>query len=320
VRRVALAAAVAVSALAAPGTAAAHQHTGRVAVDYKGTVGQLTAALAGAVEARVYPADLSLGLTALGRHRVLVLGYAGEPFLELRPGGAYVSRSSTTAAGLGLTGAPAGHGWKRYSPKPQLIWHDARLRGLPPGVDRRRWAVPVLVDGRRADLSGTLTRVGSPPAWPWLVLGTLFGAAGAALLALRRPEAQRIGAVALGSIAGAATILVAAGFAAASTATEATWAEAANEIVIALVGMAFLRAGSRGAHAFAALLLGLLALVVGLTDLPVLLHGIVLSALPATVARSCVVLAISAGAAAAAVALVLFFGEGDDEPPLSPGS
>ena len=43
------------------------------------------------------------------------------------------------------------------------------------------------------------------------------------------------------------------------------------------------------------------------TRLPVLSHGIVLSALPDALARAAVVVAISAGAAAAILGLVVFF-------------
>jgi hypothetical protein len=46
---------------------------------------------------------------------------------------------------------------------------------------------------------------------------------------------------------------------------------------------------------------------VGLSKLPALLHGIVLSALPAVAARGSVALAICAGAAAAALGMVVFF-------------
>ena len=80
--RVALAL-VALVALAAPGPAAAHLRTSRVAVDYRAAVASLRAPVAGAVRARIYPADLAIGLTALGGHRVIVLGYLGEPFLRL---------------------------------------------------------------------------------------------------------------------------------------------------------------------------------------------------------------------------------------------
>jgi hypothetical protein len=198
VRRAAVAAAVVAGSLAVPGTAAAHLRTSRVAVDYEATTAPLRPPLAGAVEARVYRADLALGVRALGAHRVVVLGYTGEPFLRVGPDGTYASRTSLTAAGLGLIASRSGSGWKLVSRAPRLIWHDARVRSLPSGVDHGRWHVPVVVDGRRAELTGELTRVPRPSAWPWLALGAAFAASAGLLLALRRPSLLRPAATALG--------------------------------------------------------------------------------------------------------------------------
>jgi hypothetical protein len=297
-------------ALAAPGTAGAHLRTSRAAVDYRATVSQLGPPLAGAVAVRVYRADLALGLTALGGHRVVVLGYLGEPFLRLGSSGVSVNAASPTAAGARLTPPHrrSGHPvWRLRSRRPSVIWHDARVRGLPSGVTARRWAVPLLVDGRRTRLEGTIQRVDAPSAWPWLALGALFAAVTGALLALRPQQLLRTACAGLGAVAAAATLTSAIGFALASTASEGTWIEGANEAVFALVGAAFIVRGSRDAKAFAGGLLGLLGLAAGLTKLPVLLHGIVLSALPGELARLAVVLAIGAGAAAAILGVVVFF-------------
>jgi len=305
VRHFAVAACVAGGALLLPGTAAAHLRTGRVSVDYKATVAPLRPPLAGAVEVRVYRADLALGLTALSGHRVVVLGYSGEPFLRFAAGRVYANRSSLTAAGLGL--ATRGTGWQLLSRQPRWIWHDARVRGLPAGVERGRWTVPLLVDGTPAELSGDLTRPPRPPAWPWLGVGAVFAAATVVLLVRRRPARLRTAAAALGWLSAVATLFVTCGFAASSTASEGTWVESGNEILFVLVGVGFLVAGSADTRALAGGALGLLALAVGLTSLPVLLHGVVLSALPGNVVRTAVVVAISAGAAAAVVGLVVFF-------------
>ena len=83
--------------------------------------------------------------------------------------------------------------------------------------------------------------------------------------------------------------------------------ETGNELVFVLVGVAFVVWGSRDARALAGGMLGLLALAVGMTGLPVLLHGVVLSALPADLVRTAVVVSIAAGSAAAATGLVVFF-------------
>ena len=304
-RAVALVAGV---ALVLPGPAAAHVHSSRSAVDFRASAAPLRAPLAGAVGVRIYRSDLALGLTLLGHHRVVVLGYLGEPFLRLGPAGVYVNDASPTAAGTKL--APPAHrrgiDWRLRSRRPQVIWHDARLRGLTRGVHHGKWSVPLVVDGRRASLEGTIERVDPPSGRGWLAIGLAFAALTGVLLALRSQRALRTACTALGALAGAATLLTAAGFSAGATASEAIWVESANEAAFILVGGVILARGSRDARALAGGFIGFVALVTGLTRLPVLSHGIVLSALPGQLARLAVVLSISSGAAAAILGAVVF--------------
>lgn len=105
-----------------------------------------------AVKARVYQSDRALSLTAEAGHTVVILGYLGEPRARSHPG----------------------TGWRLRSRGETFVWHDRRLRGLPAGVDRKRWTIPLLVDGRSAQLTGELERVDRPPAWPWIVVGLPF--------------------------------------------------------------------------------------------------------------------------------------------------
>jgi hypothetical protein len=170
----------------------------------------------------------------------------------------------------------------------------------------RRWIVPLLVDGSRARLEGELRRVPAPSPRPWLALGAVAAAAIAFLLAFRR-QLARTATVLLGCAPAAASAITAVGFALSSTASEGAWVESANELVFVLVGLAFVDRGSRDTRALAGGALGLVGLAVGLSKLPALLHGIVLSALPAVAARGSVALAICAGAAAAALGMVVFF-------------
>jgi hypothetical protein len=278
-------------ALAAPAPAAAHIRTGSVAVDYRVRVFPTRLPLV----AHVYLGDRAVRLSVRPGHSVTVIGYGGEPFLRIDEEGVTVLRSPTAAA-------------LRLEPRPRsgrsFVWHDARVRGLPPEVDRGRWTIPLLVDGRRARLTGELLRVDAPPVWPWVALGLPFVAVVVALL-LRRRLLER-SAVAFGVLAGAATLVTAAAFAFASNASEGRWVEAGNEAVFALVGLAVIARGSRDARVIAAGALGLLALAAASTKLPVFLHGVVLSALPATPARAAVALTIWLGAAATALGLVLF--------------
>lgn len=292
-------------ALAAPAPAAAHLRTSRIAVDYRARVSPLPPSLASALSARLYRADLGVRVTVHDDHRVAVLGYLGEPFLRLEHGQVLVNAASPTATGAGLT--RSGAGWHVLAHGPSVTWHDARVRGLPRGLDQGTWSVPLVVDGRRGRLRGTIERVSAPSKIAWLTLGAVFAALTGLLLARRRQSTLRTACIVLGAISAGATLVAATGFSAASTAREEVWLESGNEVVILLVGMVFLVRGSRDTRAIAGGFLGLVALAVGLTRLPVLSHGIVLAALPGQLTRFAVVLAISAGAAAAILGVAVFF-------------
>jgi hypothetical protein len=279
------------AALAAPATASAHIRTGSVAVDYRVRVFPTRLPLT----AHVYLGDRAIRLSVRPGHSVTVLGYGGEPFLRIDGSGVTVLNSPTAAA-LGLE--------PRHTGGRSFLWHDSRVRGLPSGIDRGRWTIPLLVDGRRARLAGQLLRIDAPSLLPWLALGVPFVAV-AAFTLVRRATLER-SAVAFGVLAGTATLVTAAAFAFASNASEGRWVEAGNEAVFALAGLAVAARGSRDARVIAAGALGLLALAAASTKLPVFLHGVVLSALPATPARAAVALTIWIGAAATALGLVLF--------------
>ena len=296
---------VAAVALAAPAPAAAHLRTSRVAVDYRAVVSPLAPGLASALSVRLYRADLAVRLAVHSGHRLVVLGYAGEPFLRLEHGEVLVNAGSPTAAGAGL--ARGGSGWHVLARSPSLTWHDARVRGLPSGVDRGTWSLPLVVDGQRVRLHGTIDRVSAPSRVGWLVLGVVFAALTAVLLAWRPRRALRTACIVLGAVSAIAALVTAAGFSAASTASEGVWVESANEAVFVLVGAIFLFRGSRDSRAMAGGFLGLVALAAGLTRAPVLTHGIVLAALPGQLVRPAVVVAIGAGAAAAILGVVVFF-------------
>lgn len=257
---------------------------------------------------RIYPSDLAVRLSGRGRHEIVVLGYLGEHMLRIGPAGVEVAAASLTAEGAGLLKGSSATGDRRWRLRTHariIVWHDARLRGLPSDVPRGRWSIPLLLDGRRARVGGEIWRVTAPSPWPWLALGAGFLAVGVLVARVRRKSLLRSAAAALGTIAAVAALV--AGFAISSTASQGLWVEGANEFVFGLVGLAFVARGSPDARGIAGGALGLLGLTVGLTKVPVLLHGVVLSALPALAARLAVVVAISAGAAAVVVGLVVFF-------------
>ena len=132
-----------------------------------------------------------------------------------------------------------------------------------------------------------------------------FVALTAWLLARRRSSVRPAGLF-LGALAAAGTLVTAAAFALEASASQGRWLEAANELMFVLIGLAVVARGTAEARSIAGGALGLLALAVGLSKVPVFLHGVVLSALPATATRTSVAFTISAGAAATAVGLAVF--------------
>ena len=302
-------------ALAAPTGAAAHLRSGVVAVDYRASVVSPNPA----VEARVYQSDRALSVTAEAGHTVVILGYLGEPFVRIGAGRVAVNAGSLTAAGLGLLGGSLpGAGWRLRSRGETFVWHDRRLRGLPAGVDRKRWAIPLVVDGHPAQLTGELERVERPPSWPWIVVGLPFVLVTALLLLRRRMSRVRAAAVTLGVTSAVGMLATGAGFALDSYGSGGKWVAVANELVFTLVGIAFVVRGSRQVKAIAGSALGFLGLGVGLSKIPVFLHGVVLSVVPGTITRLIVSVTISAGAAATALGLLVFeesFDRGSGEEP-----
>jgi hypothetical protein len=298
-------------ALASPAAASAHLRTGVVAVDYRARVLPLRPALRAAAVVRVYESDQALGVTGRRGHAVVVLGYTGEPFLRINDAGVAVNASSPTAAAAGLLGrtrrsAGAGHGWHLLPGRRMAIWHDARVRWLPPGVRRGRWSLPLVVDGRRVRLEGEIWRVPAPTPWPWLALGLPFVVLSAVVLARKR-SLRRPAAGCVRCVAAPGTVATATAFALSSSASAGRWVEGANELAFVLVGLAVVARGSSDARSITGGALGLLALWAGLSKVPVFLHGVVVSALPATLARGSVALTISAAVAATAVGLAVFF-------------
>jgi hypothetical protein len=126
-----------VATLATPGVANAHLRSDVVAVDYRATV----MTQKGPFAARVYETDQALRLAV-----------THEPSAGLLKKSRLVT--SRIVAGYRISDGGA------------VPWHDSRLRGLPTGVRRAVWTIPLLVDGRRGRLRGELMRFPQPALWP----------------------------------------------------------------------------------------------------------------------------------------------------------
>jgi hypothetical protein len=292
---------VVLACLVAPGRAAAHSRAPTVALDYRL---ELSRATLRGVHAEVIDGDRSLRVRVDPPHRLLVLGLLGEPFLRFGPDGVWVNRASPSADSDRL--ARRGSGWLRLAAKSGLLWHDHRLSpptGLRPGASTA-WSLPVVFDGRHTTLTGTFTRVARPLLWPWLAAGLVAIAALAALahaVPRYRPElaAGVAGVAATGALA--ASTAFATGDA---IARRAQWIEVGSAAVLAVLAAAALLLGDRSLRTWAAMVVGVVAAALGLGSLSVFVHGVVISSLPASVARFATAVAFLGGAAAVVLAIL----------------
>jgi hypothetical protein len=221
---------VAAVLLLSPAPALAHPAGVQAAVDYRIRVTALTPPVAGLAVRFVFDGSRLELSNGTGR-TVEVIGYQGEPMLQVRPDGVwhnirapslYVDRPAAAGpAGADVNAAPE---WRRVSTTSVARWQDHRtlwhgqappqVRADPGREHRLRdWQVPLRIDRSGAVVvTGTLDWVPNPAtdAW-WLAAAAL--AAAIAVLGLVRPTASprrlrrsRIGLAAAGLATAAAAI------------------------------------------------------------------------------------------------------------------
>ncbi|MGZ4168441.1 MAG: hypothetical protein ACXVSE_08280 [Solirubrobacteraceae bacterium] len=290
--------------LVAPAPASAHLRSGTVAVDYRARV---ASSVTPAYRAQIYQSDHGLSLTLRRGHVVTMLGYLGEPVFRLDAAGLWVNAASPTALAMHLVSRGRGVGgatphWRLRRGRHTVVWHDARVQGLPPGVEAGRWDVPLLIDGHRAGIRGELRRFPDPSPWVWLAILAAWLGLGVPPLVTRGRDQARRGAIVFALIATAAAALTAMAFALDAYASPGTWIEALDVMAFLAVGLAVMWRGPRNLHVAAAIWVGLVSAAVALLDGPVFLHPIVLAVLPAVTMRLLVVTALGAGLSAAAIA------------------
>ena len=315
-RRTALVVAVLAGALLVPaGPASAHGGEAPDATAYRTEVTGLSLAEPG-LRVRTIEAGARLELVNRTGRTVEVLGYQGEPYLEVRPDGAYENVNSPAAYTNrtldGDTPVPAGASpaaapqWRRVSTGSTVRWHDQRTRWLgedPPPQARsdparshklRDWVVPLRVGVRPIEVRGTLTWEPPPPAWLWW-LGALGLAAG--LTALGRRNVRLVGPAALA--AGTITL----GYAVTRLIVGAG-GQAPALVAAALTVLAGLLTW-RGRTPFLLALAGaLLVIFGGFADVGVFGQAIVTFPGPSWVARAAVLVALGAGLAMAATGVL----------------
>jgi hypothetical protein len=307
VRRALLILAVVAGALVVPAAPAfAHGDDTPESTAYRTTVTGITPAVDG-LHVRTVEAGARLELTNDTGRTVEVLGYSGEPYLEVRADGTYENVNSPatylnqTLAGdtaVPATADPAAPPqWRRVSTGTTVKWHDRRTLwtddDLPPAAAAepsrshrlRDWAVPLREQTRTFEIRGTLDYLPPPVAWLWWA-GALLLAAAVTAAAYRSPRAG--GAVALG----AGTILIAYGVARA--------ADSGISLPLFVAALLTCAAGVWRAPFFTALAGAVLAVFAGFADLGVFGAAVVPVAGPAWCARVAVLVAIGVGAGLAA--------------------
>jgi hypothetical protein len=173
--------------------AAAHGLGGLKPTNYESVLRSVTPHVRG-LDVRVVDLGTQVELTTRGDVEVVVLGYAGEPYLRVGPRGVfentrspatYLNRSST------ISGAPPKQAdatappvWKRVSTARTARWHDHRAHFMgtddPPEVARRpddrhvvdNFEIPMRVGGQAVAVRGQIVYVPPPSPWPW-VLGAV---------------------------------------------------------------------------------------------------------------------------------------------------
>jgi hypothetical protein len=165
---------------------------------------------------RAVEAGARLELTNGTGHPVEILGYQGEPYLEVRADGTYQNDSSpaayTNATLAGDSSVPATADptapptWRRVSTSTTVRWHDQRTHWLSPGLPPparadpgrahhlRDWIVPLRSGVRTFEIRGTLDWLPPPKAGLWWLGSALLAAA---VTAAGRRGRRPIAAIAL---------------------------------------------------------------------------------------------------------------------------
>jgi hypothetical protein len=299
--------AVVASAGAFPATATAHGPIAPIASSYLARIGAAPAGL----EAKVIDGDQAMWLRVPGREAAVVLDYRGAPYLRFTPAGVAVNQNSamyylnqipiaeTPPPSLSRTTPPS---WHEVSSGHEYLWHDGRLHALAavalaPGQSYvGRWTVPLVLDGQRTAISGSLWHAESPSwVWFWPIAVVLLCVLAARRLRQPALDARVARIVAAAALAGVILAALARGLHGRPGLSVLQLIELA--VVLAFVGWAARRLLLRRAGYFTFFAIAFVAIWEGAELVPTLLDGFVLAALPPLVARTSAVVCLATGVA-----------------------
>jgi len=298
--------AVVVLLAATPTAARAHGPIAPVASSYFAKVLQVPPG----VDAQVVDGDLRMWLHVPADRSVVVLDYRGAPYLRFSRDGVAVNHNSamyylnqtpfaqTPPPDLTARTAPS---WHRVSDGHVYEWHDGRLHALAsvaltPGASFvGRWRVPLRVDGRPAAIDGGLWHAEDPSiVWFWPIV-VLLGC----VLAARRVRRRRLDELVARTLAMVGLVAVAIaglGLQLHGRPTVSIFQLVELAFILAFVAWGLWRVRLGRPGYFAAFLIAIGAIWAGAVLIPTLLHGFVLIALPAFLARGVTVICLGTGA------------------------
>ncbi len=299
-----------------PAAARAHGPIAPVASDYFAKPLQVPAGL----EAKVVDGDLRMWLSVPADQAVVVLDYRGAPYLRFSRSGVAVNRNSsmyylnqtpfaqTPPANLTARTPPSWHG---VAGGHSYEWHDGRLHALAsvaltPGVSFvGRWNVPMRVGGRLTAIDGGLWHADHPSiVWFWPIVVLL-----ACVLAARRVRRRDLDfllARVLATVGLIAVAIAGLGLQLHGRPTVSILQIVELAFILAFVGWGLWRAVLHRPGYFTAFLVAVGAIWAGGVLIPTLLHGFVLIALPAFLARTVTVICLATGAGLLLLVLRLF--------------
>ena len=253
---------------------------------------------------RTVEAGARLELTNETGHSVEVLGYSGEPYLDIRPDGtwqnvnspaAYVNETSSGDHPVPASADPtAPPSWRKLSSAITVRWHDQRTRWLGPGLPPqatadptrahrlRDWSVPLREQTRVFDIDGTLDWQPPPRTGLWCGLAALLAAVTFALLRWW-PRALR-------------PVALIGGLSPLAYAVSTTLDGVAPSPVLILAGLLPLAAAVRHPPFYLALSGACLALFAGIDRTAVFGAAVLPTAGPAGLSRAFVAVALGVGA------------------------
>ncbi len=288
-----------------PGGADAHGPTAPVATSY---LARITGVPVG-LRAQVIDGYVRMWLSAPPGMTVIVLDYRGAPYLRFTRAGVQVNENSsmyylnqtpvaaTPPADLNAHTTPS---WHSVSGARAYEWHDGRLQALAsvelsPGTNYAgRWSIPVLVDGQRTTITGTLWHRNDPSfVWFWPIVVLLACVIAAWRIGSAELDARVARALGVACLLGTLAADIGRSLHGRPGVTVFQWVEFA--VVAGFVCWGLRQVLFRNAGFFSYFVIGSVAVWEGLNLLPTLLNGYVLIALPAFVARVATVVCLGCG-------------------------